>query len=161
MKLRILLVLIAALTLAGCRRGTIQIQPNGADGASVTVTWTEADVNAAVQDALTASGNPLLRNPKVDLQNGQIAVTGERDRVNGGTVQGSFTLTLTAQNGTILPQISAVNVDGVTVNDQTVTALNDRLRDAFNRRANQTRRVTVQSVTITDSSVQVVAEVQR
>ncbi len=162
MKLRILLVLLAALALAGCRRGTIQIQPDGSGGANVTVTWTEADVNSAIQDALTASGNPLLRNPTVDLQAGQIVVTGERDKVDGsGTVQGSFMLTLVAQDGAILPTISNLNVDGIAVNDQTVTNLNDRLRDAFNRRANLTRRISVTSITVTDTSVQIVADVKR
>jgi hypothetical protein len=162
MKLRMMLVLIAALALAGCRRGTVQIQPDGSGGANVTVTWTEAEVNSAIQEALVASGNPLLRNPSVDLQNGQILVTGEHmQRDNTGTVQGSFVLTLAAQNGAILPTISNVNIDGIAANDQTVTNLNDRLRDAFNRRANLTRRISVTSVTITDSNIQIVADVTR
>ena len=45
MKLRMVgAIVLAGLALAGCRRGTVEIQRNGSGTATVTVT--EADVNA-------------------------------------------------------------------------------------------------------------------
>src|SRR3990172_5965871 len=83
MKLRMLCVLLATLALAACNRGTVEVQGNGDGTATVTVTVTEAEIDAAIADALDVS-NPLLRDPVVDLQPGQIVVSGEHDRRDGG-----------------------------------------------------------------------------
>src|SRR5262249_46289231 len=157
MKARVFFCLmLAALLLAGCRRGQLEGLQRNADGSvSATVRLTEADINAAISDALTASGNPLLRNPQVDLQNGQVVANGIHDQRNGnGTVSGSFTLTLTVESGTIKAQITAANIEGVSLSDAAIADLNQRLTDNFNRRANrENRHITVTSLTIGNDAV--------
>jgi outer membrane murein-binding lipoprotein Lpp len=159
MKTRVLFCLmLASLVLAGCRRGQVQDLQRNADGSiSATVQLTEADVNTAISDALAANGNPLLRDPQVDLQNGQIVVNGTHEQRDGtGTVSGSFTLTLTVESGTIKAQIISANIDGVSLSDARIADLNQRLTDNFNRRANrENRRWTVNSLTVSDNAVDV------
>jgi hypothetical protein len=165
MKTRALLCLVLAMAvLVGCRRGTltdVQRDPNG--GVDATFRMTEAEANDAISEALANSGNPLLRNPKVDLQPGQIVVNGERDTVNsGGRVSGSLTLTLTAQNGALLAQVTKADIDGVPLTDQRIQQFNQRLQDGFNRRANRdNKQITFQSVMITDSDIQITFNAKR
>jgi hypothetical protein len=158
----ILLLLLPILALTACRRGEVQVQIQ--DGAAVvTARLSEADVNAAVTEALAAAPNPLLRNPQVDLQNGVIVINGEHERRDGGgTVQGSINVTLMVQNGTILAQVSNLNIEGLDVSNERLTTFNQRLANGFTARANrENRRVTVNSVTITDNQIEVVFTVVR
>ena len=157
MKLRILSMILVALTLAACNRGTVGVQGNGDGTATVTVTVTQAEVNAAIADALNVS-NPLLRNPSVDLQPGQIVISGEHDRRDGGgRVSGSVTMTLTVQDGALLAQIVSANIEGLDMSDARIAEFNQRMIERMTNRAGRDNRVvTMQSVTITDSDVQIV-----
>lgn len=157
MKLRLLLLMLVVLPLAACRRGTIEVQRNGNGTANVTVTVTEAEVNAAITDALNVS-NPLLRDPTVDLQPGQIVISGEHDRRDGnGRVSGSVTMTLTVQDGALLAQIVSADIEGLDMSDARIAEFNQRMTERMTARAGRDNRaVDMQSVTITDSDVQIV-----
>lgn len=167
MKTRLLFVLlIPVLLLAACRRAEItDIQRNPDGGATVTAKLTESDINAAVSDALAQTANPLLRDPKVDLQNGAIVINGEHDRRDGnGRISGSLTLSLTVQDGALLAQISAVSIEGenIPLTDPSVVSLNQKLADNFSRRANrENRQITFTSVSITNDAVEVVFTLKR
>ncbi|MBL8155980.1 MAG: hypothetical protein JNM70_17510, partial [Anaerolineae bacterium] len=63
---------VLAFGMVGCR-ANLQVERSADGGVDVTATISEQDVNAAVADAL-AQSNPLLRNPQVDLQPGQIVI---------------------------------------------------------------------------------------
>lgn len=152
---------VLALALVGCR-ANLQIERSADGGVDVTATISEQDVNAAVADAL-AQSNPLLRNPQVDLQPGQIVITGEHDRRDGqGTVSGSLTVTVTVQNGALLAQITSAQIEGLDLSDERIQAFNQRLSENFQRRAdNRTGQITFKSVTITDNELQVVFNAKR
>lgn len=165
MKTRILVLFgVLMLALAGCNRGTVedvQRDPNG--GADVTYKLTQSDINTAITDALSARSNPLLRNPTVDLQPGQIVINGEHERRDGtGTVSGSITMTLTVQNGTLLAQISQANIEGWDATDPRIAEFNQRLTDDFSRRANRdNKQITFTSVSITDDAVELVFNIKK
>jgi hypothetical protein len=165
MKTYLLIIgLLAALALTACRRGEItSVERNPEGGVTVTARLTEADVNAAINEALEITGNPLLRNPQVDLQNGLIVVSGEHVRRDGnGTVSGSFNVTLTAQNGALLAQVSNLNIEGFDVADERLATFNQRLVNAFTNRANrENRQVTVDSVTITNDAIEITITARR
>jgi hypothetical protein len=158
MKAYLLIALLVALALTGCRRGELtSIERNPEGGVTVTARLTESDVNAAVAEALEQTGNPLLRNPQVDLQNGVIVVSGEHERRTGeGTVSGSINVTLTVQNSTLLAQVSNLNIEGVEVSDERLTTFNQRLVNGFTARANrENRQIMVDAVTITDDAIEI------
>src|ERR1700755_3358387 len=108
MKVRVLLFCALILGLAACNRGNVSdVQRDANGGVDATVSLTEQEVNDAVVEALSKQGNPLLRNPKIEWQPGQMVINGEHERRDGqGTVSGSVTVTVTAQNGAILPQVT-------------------------------------------------------
>jgi hypothetical protein len=165
MKNRILLLaLVGVLVLAGCRRAEItNIQRDAAGGVDVTAKLTEAEMNDAIADALAVS-NPLLREPKVDLQPGQIVINGKHDKRDGsGTVSGSLTMTLSIQNGALLAQVTQASIDGVDItSDPRVAELNQRIAERVTRRADrENRQITVKSVSITSDTVEVVFNVKR
>src|SRR5688572_4673726 len=112
------LLMMLMLLLAGCQFGNVNIQPNGNGSATVTITLSEADANALVQAALANMGNPLLRDPRIDLQPGQIVINGTHDRRDGGgTVSGSMNVSLSAASGGVQAQITAANIEGIALTD--------------------------------------------
>jgi hypothetical protein len=163
MNVRIFLLLcIPVLLLVACRRGDISVELNSSGGVDVSVVLTEADVSAVIADALAAGGNPLLRDPQVDLQNGAIFVIGEHDRRDGGgRVSGSFRVTVSVQDGAIFPQLTEVNIEGIDASDERIAQLNAQLAVGLLRRANRTDAISVQSLTITDNDLTMVFNVQR
>lgn len=162
MKIRVLLLILIATLGAACDRGNIQVDRNGNSSASITVTLTEAEFNSMINDALAGS-NPLLRDPIVDFQPGQIIISGEHERRAGaGRVSGTLTMTLSVQNGALLAQITAVNIEGLDLTDARITEFNQRLAERMTQRAGRDNPIlTVQSVTVTADNVQVVFEARR
>lgn len=165
MKIRVFMLLsLLIVVLVACNRGNVsdvQRDPNG--GVDATVTLTEQEVNDAVVEALSKQGNPLLRNPKIDLQPGQLVINGEHERRDGkGTVSGSVTVTITVQNGSLLPQITKADVEGWDANDSRIAEFNQKLTDAFNRRANRdNKQITFTAITITDTNLTFTVNVKR
>ncbi|MBZ0289057.1 MAG: hypothetical protein K8I30_15670, partial [Anaerolineae bacterium] len=115
MKTRMLiLALICMVGLAACNRGEVtDVQRDPAGGVDITAQLTETDISEAIADALAVE-NPLLRDPQVDLQAGEIVINGTHDKRDGsGTVSGSMTVTLSVENGAILPHVTQINIDGI------------------------------------------------
>jgi uncharacterized protein YjbI with pentapeptide repeats len=163
MKTHVLILLLAVVVLAACRRAEITgVERNPEGGLDVSANLSEADINAAIADAL-AIQNPLLRDPQVDLQNRQIVVTGSHQLPNGGeTVSGSLTFTLSVNNGALLAQITDADIQGVDLSDERISNFNQRISERMTNRANrENRAVTVQSVNVTDSAVEITFNIQR
>lgn len=156
MKIRVWVLVALAVILAACGRANVNVQREPGGGVSVTVTLSEADINAVVAEALDVA-NPLLREPQIDLQSGAIVISGEHELASGQRVSGTVTLTLSVQDGGLLAQTTAVNIEGVDLSDERVARLNAQLAAAFQRRAARDNPViTMTSVTITDSQIEFV-----
>ncbi|MCB9437768.1 MAG: LmeA family phospholipid-binding protein [Anaerolineales bacterium] len=155
-RVAILLSILMIFGVVGCRKGKVEsIERNPAGGYDVTVSFAETDINDAIAEALTANGNPLLRDPDVDLQNGQIYVTGEHDKRDGsGRVSGDITIVLSVQNGVLAAQITAVNIEGVTMTDTRIAEFNQRFANGMTLRANrENREITMLSVDTSEDQV--------
>ncbi len=165
MKIRILLLCILTMTgLAACNRGNVtdvERDPNG--GVDATVTLTEQEVNDAVIEALSKQANPLLHSPKIDLQAGQMVINGEHERRDGkGTVSGSLTVTISIQDGTLLPRITKTDIEGFDATDSRISEFNQRLVEVFNKRANlDSKQITFKAITLTDTNLSFTINVKR
>lgn len=161
MKLRLFLLLVLVFSLAACNRD-VDVQVNGDGTADISVSVTEVEVNTVVQNALSGN-NPLLRNPSVDLQNGQIVVSGEHDRRDGGgTVAGTVTLSATVSNGELQVQVTSVNIEGWDANDERIQQFNDAIAERLGGRARQNNgNASLQSVSISNDSLTFVIRVSR
>jgi formylmethanofuran dehydrogenase subunit C len=165
MKIRtLLLTLFMIVGLAACNRDNVtSVERSAEGGVDVTVKLTEQEVNEAITTVLAVSANPLLRNPTVDLQAGQIVVNGEHERRDGqGKVTGSITITVAVQDGLLLPQITQADIEDFDLSDARVAEFNQRLQADFNRRANRdNKQLTFKSVAITDSDLEIVFNFKR
>lgn len=164
MKIRMLLLsLLCVVGLAACNRGEVtDIQRDPAGGVDVTAQISEADISDAIADALAVE-NPLLRDPSVDLQAGQIVINGTHEKTNGsGTVNGTITVTLSVANGAILAQVTQVNIEDIKLSDERISNINQRISERVTSRADrENRQITVKSIAVTDTAVEVVFNVQR
>ncbi len=164
MKIRVLMFCALILGLAACNRGNVSdVQRDANGGIDATVSLTEQEVNDAVVEALSKQANPLLRNPKIDLQPGQLVINGEHERRDGkGTVSGSVTVTITIQNGSLLPQITKADIEGYDASDPRIAEFNQKLTDAFSRRANRdNKQITFTAISITDTNLTFTINVKR
>ncbi len=158
---RLILGLLILVFAAGCRAGQVSIQRDGSGALDIGVKVTEADVNTAIQNILAGSQGLRLQNAAVDLQNGQIMVTGDYTKPDGTTGHGSLTLTMTVQDGAVLTQISSLDLEGWSAQSPAIQQINQQLTEDFQRRAARTDGLTAQSVTITDSEVDISFQAQR
>ncbi|MEO8610290.1 MAG: LmeA family phospholipid-binding protein [Chloroflexota bacterium] len=159
----LILALLCIVGLAACNRGEVtDVQRDPSGGLDITAQLTETDISAAIADAL-AIQNPLLRDPKVDLQPGQIVITGTHDKRDGtGTVSGTMTVTLSVDNGAILPQVTQIDIEGIKPSDEQVTNMNQRIAERVTQRADkQGRQITVKSVDVTDTAVVVIFNLKK
>lgn len=154
---RLFLILLLPLTLVACNQDNVDVQRNGDGTATITVTVQEAEVNTMIVAALSQMENPLLRNPSVDLQNGQIVVNGERDRQDGGgRVSGTVTLSVNVVNGSLQIQATSANFEGFEIPADQIAEFNQNLADAMAGRARQDNpRATLQGVTITNDTLSI------
>ncbi len=160
------MVLMALLmvSLAACNRGTVEdVQRNPEGGVDVTISLTEQEVNDAVAQALDASGNPLLRNPQVDLKPGQMMITGEHGhRDGGGTVSGTVTVNVGLNAGKIQVQVTQAQIEGFDLSDERIQQFNDRLTTIFVNRLERDRGVIiVTALSVTEDSLQFTINAQR
>lgn len=151
---RLLLILPLLLMLAACNRDNVDVQRNGDGTATITVTLNEAEVNTMIETALNRADDPLLRDPGVDLQNGQMVITGEYDRQDGGgSVSGSLTLTASIDNGRLQLEVTSINIEGFDVTDERIAEFNESLAVLMSNRARQDNpRATLTSVSITEDT---------
>lgn len=153
LKIAILLVL-GSLLLVACGAGRVEIvRERGSDVFNVTVELNEDDVAQLVEEALQGSGNPLLRDPLVDLQNGQIEVTGEHDRRDGsGRVNGRIVLIPSVQDDHLMLEATEINIEGVDVSDERIEQFNNNLAERISGWAEQrTRNISLTGVNIANN----------
>ena len=150
------------IVLTACNRDNIGVQRNSSGGIDVTIRLNEAEVNTIIQNALNQSPNPLLRNPSVDLQYGQIIISGEHDRRDGqGRVSGNMSVQLSTLNGAINTQVLSLNIEGFDANNETLALLNNQLQQAFQNRAlRDNPAVTIQSINTTDNAIEIILRLQ-
>jgi hypothetical protein len=149
-----LLLVLGSLLLAACGAGRVEIvRERGSDVFNITVELNEDDVAQLVEDALAASANPLLRNPMVNLQNGQIEVTGTHERRDGGgQVNGRLILVPSVQDKHLVLAATEITIEGVNVSDERVEQFNNNLAEHINGRAGQRMpNITLTGVTVSNN----------
>ena len=153
---RIMLFLLVAVGLVGCNRDNFSAQRNQQGGVDITVTASESEVNTLIQNALAQSANPLVRNPSVDLQDGQIVISGEHDKRDGSgqRVSGTITAVPSIVNGRLAIQVTSVNIEGWDANDARIQEINQKIEEALQGRAvRDNPNVNLTRVTVTNDSL--------
>lgn len=157
---RIALLLLLSFALVGC--SGLNVQPNGDGTATITVSLTESEINTVIATALSTAEEPVLSNTSVDLQTGQIVVSGDYQRQDGtGTASGTLTLQISVVNGEIQAQVSNVNIEGLDASDARIQQFNERLETGLATVAQQNNaNASLDSITITDDTLNIAITVQ-
>lgn len=123
----------------------------------LTITMTEAQVQDALENALSSGVRPALLNPEVDLRNGSIYIEGDLPRQNGGDpVPGNLTVRVYASGGELAAEVTSLNFNGFDANDDALIRLNDRLEEALIRAAtNREGNSEYDDITITNTELSV------
>ncbi|GAB5492339.1 MAG: hypothetical protein Phog2KO_25540 [Phototrophicaceae bacterium] len=158
---RIILLVVLIFALVGCNR-SLDVQPNGDGTSTITVGLTESEINTVITTALNTAENPLLSNPSVDLQTGQIVVSGDYQRQDGsGTASGTITLQVSVANGEIQAQVTNVNVEGWDASDERIQQFNQRLETALATVAQQNNaNASLDRITITNDMLDISITIQ-
>ncbi|MBE2201553.1 MAG: hypothetical protein IAE79_23275 [Anaerolinea sp.] len=160
----VLTMVLGGLLLTACGAGRLEIvRERGSDTFNVTMELNEGDVAQLVESALLAGTNPLLRDPVVDLQDGQIEVTGTHERRDGGgQVNGRLLIIPSVQDGLLVVEVAEMEIEGVAVSDERIEQFNDNLTDRITRRLEQRNRdITITGVSVTDDLLVLTLNVTR
>jgi len=153
---RIVLLILLTMGLVACNRDNLSVQGNPNGGIDIKVTATESEVNTSLSNVLAQSGSSALRNPSIDLQDGQIAISGEVERQNnsGEYVNADIVVIVTVVDGLLSAQVTYANVEGWAADDARITAINQRIEEALQGRAvRDNPNLTLTAVTVTDNNL--------
>ncbi|MGJ3238546.1 MAG: LmeA family phospholipid-binding protein [Anaerolineae bacterium] len=155
-------VALLAIGLTACS-DMINIQPNADGTATLTINLGETEINTAITTALINSNEPVVRDTNVDLQDGQMVISGEYDRQNGtSTVAGSLTVEVALVNGEVQASITEVNAEGWDTSDERIQNFNQQLSEVLQGLAlNNNENATLESVNITDDALSIAIRLQQ
>lgn len=159
----VIVLVLGSLPLVACGAGRVEIvRERGSDVFNVTVELNEDDMAQLVETALS-NRNPLLRDPVVDLQDGQVVVAGTHERRDGnGEVDGRIVIAPTVQDGHLVLTVTEISIDGVDVDDARIQQFNDNLAERIERRLdNRTRELTMTAVSVTDDLLVLMFDAER
>jgi hypothetical protein len=124
----------------------------------INVSLKESDVNSILDrstNRMNESDQLLKKIDRVDFQDGVIKVYGTYQR-NGETKEGSYNVSLSAENGQLVAKIVDVNIEGMTVDSSQVTKINDELSKDLSKTASENQgKVEFTKVDVTDDAVNI------
>ena len=153
---QIALLLLLMMGLVACNQGNFSAKGNPDGGIDITITATESEINTMLTNALTQSSGAAFRNPSIDLQPGQIAISGEVERQNnsGEYINADIVVSVGVADGVLSAQVTYVNVEGWAADDARITEINQQIEQALQGRAvRDNPNVKLTAITITDDSL--------
>ena len=130
---------LLVLSSLACSLGSISLSK---DAALVDVTLTQDQLNRIFQniDVRHSRSNDILLDQitSVELHDGFIRVGDTALKPDGSSVNGSYDLSLSAQNDQLNARITGVAIPGVELNDPQIVSANQKLADELTRSVNET-----------------------
>jgi hypothetical protein len=132
----ILMMLIVSLS---CSLMNLGLSGNGTQ---LTVELKEADINRVLQQRYTHQSDALFNEiNEVDIQDGFIRVFGDARKADGSTVSGSYDAVMNVENGALKVEITAVDIEGLSIDDPKVQQTNQELADELGQAAAESQGV--------------------
>lgn len=132
------------------------------DRASVTIELKEDEVNRWFKDKflhVDTQDELLEQITSVDMHEGVIRVFGTYRQADGTTADGSYDVSLGAEDGKLLAKIVAVDIQDLAVTDERVQKLNDKLAQELSKVATESRSdVQFTSVSVTEDTLKMVID---
>jgi len=159
----ILSFLVVGALLTACGLG-LNIKQDAAGNTIIDVSLPESAVNTILKESVVTGDNQndvLNQIDSVDMKPGLISVAGKRTLVDGTLVNGTFDLSLTAENGQLKASVSNVQVGGEPVSQEAINRINERIASRLAQSASDNDQSEVTSVNITDSALQFVITIKK
>lgn len=158
-------LMLLALTVAACGVG-LNVKQDAQGNTIVDVSLPESVVNTILQGTVTTdqgSGddNILTEIDSVDMKPGIMTVTGKRAMPDGTKANGTFDLSLSAENGELKASVSNIHIEGMEVTEAAVNRINERIASALAQSASKDEGADITSVSITDSALQFVVTIKK
>jgi len=153
--------LLLIMTLAATACGTsIAVDSTGVE---ITVPLSESVVNRLLRFSFVEQDDDNLFDDitSIDMQPGFIRVFGTYTNSDGSTVPGSADLTMSARDGALDAEITAVDISGLDIDHPRVTHINDVLAKAFAIEASDNDDGEFVSVDITEDGMEITIRVPR
>jgi hypothetical protein len=129
----------------------------------LTVRLSESSVNRLLRYSVVEQDEDNLLDDitSIDMQPGLIRMFGTYTNSDGSTVPGSADLTMSAKDGMLNAEITAVDIAGLDVDHPRVTHINDVMAKAFSEEASDNDQVEFVSVIITADGMEITISVPR
>ncbi len=158
----VLFVLVALaillVTLACSFTGSL----NTGKDLNVNVSLKESDINRILENSTSQldQNDELLRKiDSVDCKDGVIQVFGTYEQ-DGVTKKGSYSVSLSAENGQLVAKIVDVSIEGITLDSPQVAKINDELSKDLSKAASENQgKVEFTKVEVTDDAVNISVKV--
>lgn len=156
---RMIVVLVVVMGLSLLLSACNWNATRNADGTwTVTANLDETDAQQAINMALD---DPLIKSVQVDFQPGVIAVTADRQSVNGARMDViTFNVTLSVVDGHLGAVVSDAMTNGRPMEASAVSVWNQRIANRLENAGQRHPNSTLQSVTITDSGLTMIWNAQ-
>jgi hypothetical protein len=157
------MLMVVGLLVAACG-ASLNIKTNEAGDTVIEVGVPESVVNTILREAVSSGDteNDLLTTiTGVDMKTGLITVTGTRRLADGTEAPGSFDLALGTENGALTATVSNVQIQGYEFTEEQVAQLNTRIAQSLSASASDNDSSEINSVAITDNSIQFVITVKQ
>ncbi len=127
----------------------------------VTVALSEDAVNRLLRHSFVEQDEDNLFDDitSIDMQPGLIRMFGTYTQIDGSSVPGSADLTISAKDGVLNAEITAVDIAGLDIDHPRVTHINDVLAKAFAEEASENDKVEFVSVNITADVMEITVRV--
>ena len=153
----VLLVLVMAMLATAC--GTSITFDD--DSVEITVPLSESAVNRLLRHSVVEQDDDSLLDDitSIDMQSGLIRMFGTYMHSDGSTVPGSVDLTMSAKDGKLNAEITAVDIAGLDIDHPRITHINDVMAEAFADAASDNDVVEFVSVNITADGMEITIRV--
>jgi len=112
------------------------------EGTTITVELKEDDINRILQEGNAHADDALFSEiTSVDIQDGFMRIFGNAKKSDGSAVSGSYDAVMKAENGALKAEITAVNVEGVSMDDPKVLRANQEIADGLGKAAAESQGV--------------------
>ena len=155
----VLFLLVMAMSATACG-SSISIDDTSVE---ITVPLSESAVNRLLRHSFVEQDDDNLLDDitSIDMQPGLIRMFGTYTHSDGSTVPGSADVTMSAKDGMLNAEITAVDIAGLEVGHPRVTHINDVMARAFAEEASDVDGVEFVSVNITADGMEITIRVPR
>ncbi len=133
------------------------------DSVEITVPLSASAVNRLLRFSTVEQDSDNLFDDitSIDMQPGLIRMFGTYTNSDGSSAPGSADLTMSAKDGALEAEITAVDIAGLDIDHPRVTHINDVMAKAFGDEASDNDDVEFVSVDITEDGMEITVRVPR